>query len=529
MCALPLGAAARRREATTDEALALQSDEKGAAPDSRDSACYVTITASIAVFNSRDRANPVRFEANGSGLRIDGGPAKLGAFGGRLRMATITAGAESAPIHAASGQPSAPAQHRIETLDFIRGVALCGILLMNITGFGLADAYVNPANSGGATGINLWTWIITEVGFEGTQRALFSMLFGASIILLTSRLEAGGRTDVGDIYARRNLWLIGFGLVNSWILLWDGDILYSYGVIALFVFPFRKLSPRRLILCGLFSMALLALWNGYDTSVTLAKHDAYRAAVAARGRGARLTTAQTEAIKAWEEEREHFKSPPQEIRDDIAQHRAGYFSTQRAVARGIMFWQSRGLYRYFFDMFSMILIGMGLYRLGVLTLEWPARLYWTMLALGYGVGITANVIEVRWIMGHQFSAIAFAQTAVSYDLGRLAMTVGHLGALLLFARSGALGWLRRAFAAVGQMAVTNYLTHSLVGLILFTGLGWFGALERHQLYYIVFAIWAAQLVISPIWLRHFRFGPVEWLWRSLTYMKRQPMRRTAAA
>ncbi|HYJ53741.1 MAG TPA: DUF418 domain-containing protein, partial [Allosphingosinicella sp.] len=125
--------------------------------------------------------------------------------------------------------------------------------------------------------------------------------------------------------------------------------------------------------------------------------------------------------------------------------------------------------------------------------------------------------------------VSFAQAAVSYDLGRLGMAVGHLGALLLFARSGALGWLRRAFAAVGQMAVTNYLTHSLVGLTLFTGFGLFGQLERHQLYYVVLAIWAAQLVISPIWLRHFRFGPVEWLWRSLTYMQRQPMRRTAAA
>ena len=86
-----------------------------------------------------------------------------------------------------------------------------------------------------------------------------------------------------------------------------------------------------------------------------------------------------------------------------------------------------------------------------------------------------------------------------------------------------------AFAAVGQMAVTNYLTHSVVCGILFIGLGWYNQLERHQLYYVVFAIWAVQLVASPIWLRHFRFGPVEWLWRTLTYAKRQPMRRAAAA
>ena len=153
----------------------------------------------------------------------------------------------------------------------------------------------------------------------------------------------------------------------------------------------------------------------------------------------------------------------------------------------------------------------------MLTLERPARLYWAMLGLGYGIGLTVNVLETRWIMDHQFSAVSFAQAHISYDLGRLAMTVGHLGALLLFVRSGALGWLRRAFAAVGQMAVTNYLAHSVVCGFLFIGLGWYNTLERHELYYVVAAIWAAQLVISPLWLRHFRFGPVEWLWRSLTY------------
>src|ERR1044072_2245070 len=124
-----------------------------------------------------------------------------GAFG----MATTAAGAEEVIAAAAGTGGAAPAKRRIEALDFVRGVALCGILLMNITGFGLPSAYSNPANSGGATGANLWAWIVTQVGFEGTQRALFSILFGASTILLVSRLERSGRTDAADIYYRRNL------------------------------------------------------------------------------------------------------------------------------------------------------------------------------------------------------------------------------------------------------------------------------------------------------------------------------------
>lgn len=175
----------------------------------------------------------------------------------------------------------------------------------------------------------------------------------------------------------------------------------------------------------------------------------------------------------------------------------------------------------------MMMIGMALLKAGVLTLETPARVLWAMVIGGYTVGLTVNIVETRWIIDHGFSATAFAQVSISYDLGRLAMATGHVGALLLFCRSGVFGWLRRSLAAVGRMALTNYLTHSLLALILFVGFGLFGTLARHQLYVIVFATWAVQLVLSPIWLRHYRFGPVEWLWRALTY-GRAPEFRTRA-
>jgi len=441
-------------------------------------------------------------------------------------MATITADPADPPAQGAK-TGAAPADRRIEALDFVRGVALCGILLMNITAFGLPDAYSNPANAGGASGPDLWAWIITQVGFEGTQRALFSMLFGASTILLVSRLEASGRTDAADIYYRRNLWLIGFGMVNAFIFLWPGDILYAYGLTALFLFPFRNLAPKWLIAIGVAGFVAGAAWNGYDSIRLLDKHDAWVEAVAARDAHRTLTPEQESAITAWSEAREEFKSTPEEIRQSIERHRAGYATMFRRVADANAEIQSWYMYRYFFDIFSMMLIGMALFRMGILTNERPAALYWWMLGGGYAIGLTVNIIETRWILDHQFSALAFAQAGISYDLGRLATAIGHLGALLLFVRSGALAWLRRAFAAVGQMAVTNYLTQSVVCGLFFTGLGFYGELERYQLYYVVLAIWVAQLIISPLWLARFRFGPVEWLWRSLTYVKWQPMRRTA--
>lgn len=445
-------------------------------------------------------------------------------------MATIAdSGANTGELPVPTTGPgrASPAAQRIEALDFVRGVALFGILLMNITSFGLPDAYFNPTNAGGAEGVNLWAWIVTQIGFEGTQRALFSLLFGASVILLTSRLEASGRTDASDIYFRRNLWLIGFGMANAFIFLWHGDILYAYGLTALFVFSFRKMAAKWLIGIGVATLILGTAWTGYETAQLLDKHEAYTEAVAARAAGGSLSQEQQGAVSAWEEARGEFKSTPAGIQKAIDGHTSGYGAAFLYMAPRNSFVQSWFMYRYFFDIFGMMLIGMGLFRLGVLTLERPTRLYLSMLAIGYGVGLTVNIIETRWIMDHQFSALAFAQTNVTYDLGRLAMTIGHLGALLLFVRSGLLPWLRRSMAAVGQMAVTNYLTHSVVCGFIFIGLGYYGQLERHQLYYIVFAIWAAQLVASPIWLNHYRFGPVEWLWRYLTYLKRPPLRHTA--
>lgn len=420
----------------------------------------------------------------------------------------------------------APTSARIEALDFVRGVALFGILLMNINGMGLGPAYDNPMIAGGDTGINLWTWLLINVGFEGTQRALFSMLFGAGVILLSSRFEAAGRTDSGDIFFRRNLWLIGFGLVNSWVLLWEGDILYYYGITALFLYSFRNLSGRILLALGVGALLIGAAWSANDTQRLLNVYD--EAQVAEQVAPAARSDEQTKTIEEWK--KMSLAGPPPPAYAELRKaHTASYTSALFAKAERIKHFQSWNLYRYFFDIFGMMMLGMAFFRLGVLTLEVRTRTYLAMMGGGYAVGLTANILEARWIMNHGFSALAYAQAAISYDLSRLAMTIGHLGALMLFLRSGILSFVRQSMAAVGRMALTNYLTHSVIALVIFVFLGWWGALERHQLYFIVAAIWGVQFVLSPIWLRNFHFGPVEWLWRYLTYGKKPMFRKDAGS
>jgi uncharacterized protein len=415
-----------------------------------------------------------------------------------------------------------PTATRIEALDFVRGVALFGILLMNITGAGLPDSYSDPTNWGGSTGADLWAWMIIQIGFEGTQRALFSMLFGAGLLLFTTRLEAKGREDVAALWMRRTLLLALFGLFNAYVLLWAGDILFHYGVAGLFLFFVRDLKPRTMLAAGGALLLVGSAWNVMDARQTIATHER---AAAAQAAPAPRSAEQERAVQAWRERVEASKEPRANMEAAVARVRGGYFSAYPELAPDGLEWHIWGLTRYPHDILGMMLIGMGLFRLGVLTGERSRRLYASMAVGGYAVGLLTNSLEVASILRGGFSVIAFARAEISYDLGRLAMTIGHLGALLLIARSGLLPALRRRMAAVGQMALTNYLSHSALCLTFFTFLGYYGQLSRAELYWVVLAIWLFQLFASPWWLRHFRFGPVEWLWRALTYGVRPPFRR----
>jgi uncharacterized protein len=184
------------------------------------------------------------------------------------------------------------------------------------------------------------------------------------------------------------------------------------------------------------------------------------------------------------------------------------------------------LYDFFFlDAMAAMLLGMALFKAGVLTARRSARFHGVMVVLGYAVGLAVNYYEGRIIVDGGFSILALDRANLTYHVGRIAMAAGHIGVVMLFYQSGALGFLRRAIAAVGRMALTNYVMHTVICGLLFNGFGFglFGQLERYELYYVVVSIWVFQLVVSPLWLRIFRFGPVEWLWRSLTYWQRQPM------
>lgn len=421
-------------------------------------------------------------------------------------------------------------RERIESLDVLRGFALLGILLMNIVPFGIhGAAYDNPTAAGGSTGPNLAVWAVLHVLAEGKMRCLFSLVFGASMILLTSRLESKG--DAADVYYRRNLWLLLFGIVHAY-LLWAGDILYPYALCALVLYPFRNMVPKRLLIIGGVLIVLTgaaAVGKGFADRDMLAKG---QDALAAEQSGKKLPPEQKDELAAYEQWRKFSRPTPEELEKDAKEWRGDPISVIKARAKVVGFFHAFPYYHpWNWDIWSMMLIGMALYKLGVLSARLPASVYAWMAVAGYGVGIPVNSYTAWLVIQSNFDPIVQAFTGSVYDIGRLSIALGHLGMVMLLCRSGVLRWLTASLAAIGQMAFSNYIFHSVVCSFIFTGYGFalYGRLQRFELYYVVAAIWVFQMIVSPLWLKHYRFGPLEWAWRSLTYWRKQPFRRETAA
>ena len=189
-------------------------------------------------------------------------------------------------------------------------------------------------------------------------------------------------------------------------------------------------------------------------------------------------------------------------------------------------------YTYFsiWDVIAFMLVGMAFYKMGILTGDAPTQVYAWLCFGGLGIGLTLSYIHVNYQIENNFNWFEYCKNVPFqfYELGRIFRFFGIFGLIMTAYKSN---WFHPVFSImrpVGQMAFTNYLTQSLICLILFSGFGFglFGNLERYQVYLVVVYIWIFQLIFCNLWLRFFLYGPFEWSWRSLTYWKKQPFLRT---
>ncbi len=443
------------------------------------------------------------------------------------------------PPHAvvSPGEATRPVMptERISSVDLLRGFSLMGILIMNITDFGLGMsnyafplATVKPVFDGPHWKINTTMWFLRWILAEGKMRALFSMLFGAGVILLTSRAaERGAGVRAADIYTRRNMWLVLFGMVHCYAI-WNGDILYLYGVSALmFLFPFRNVKPTKLLWTAGVVLLLntLLMVGGRGGGAYHVMQEARKANIAL-AQHKTLTEDQIAALKSWKDAQNSWRPDSKKMYQDIAAHQHGWLS-QGADAKDAFQGETLGAYAGWGDWFGLMLMGMALFKLGFFSLKWSTRAYaWTaVIGLGVAWSVTGWGCWYAW-RGHFDIFGANLALQGPYDVTRVAGALGNAAVLLLMMRAGIFKWMLAKIAAVGQMALSNYLLTSLVMKTVFVWgpWHWYGYVEYYKLYYAVAAMWAVNLIFSTLWLKAFRFGPVEWCWRSLTYWKRQPMR-----
>jgi uncharacterized protein len=395
------------------------------------------------------------------------------------------------------------ADERIQALDVLRGVALLGILLMNIQSFSMIEAsYFNPKASGYFDGLDRWIWIAVHVLADSKFMTLFSILFGAGIVLMTTRAERAGARPV-FLHYRRTFWLLLIGAAHAY-LLWFGDVLVWYSLCALVVVWFRKMRPSWLLILGLVAIAvgsLLAILIGL--SLPQMPDDA-RAGF----------------MEGW--------APSEEqIQKEVSIYQGSW--PEQMTRRVPMSLVMHTIVFFFFASWragGLMLVGMALFKWGMLSAEMSRTFYrWLVLVGLVGMAIVSYGIYTNFVAGWTLDYSRFLGLQYNY-WASLLVSAGYLGLVMLWCRRQVLERLKTSLAAVGRMAFTNYLMHTIVCTTIFYGhgLGLYSEANRSLQMLVVLGIWVFQLAYSPVWLRHFRFGPFEWLWRSLTYMKLQPFR-----
>ena len=408
---------------------------------------------------------------------------------------------------------------RIATLDIVRGVAVMGILAMNIVAFAMPfQAYFNPTAFGADGAIDYVSWLVSFIFVDGKMRGLFSFLFGASMLLVIERAEAsGGRAR--SIHFRRMLWLLVFGLLHLFFI-WFGDILATYALIGMIAWRFRNMAPRKLIRWGMILLTIQFLI--YAALAT----GAYFLSQAAAQPGAAADT-----VKEWQALQGKFAAPTgQPLTDKLALFQGGYgglverrLEDHAATPLGALIMMGWETLAYF-------LLGMAAFRSGFLTGDWAPERYRKWAIRGLAISIPAYAV-LAWILASDDFSVPMVVAVVMAGTVpfRPAMILAYAALIILVTRPG--GWLVDRIAAAGRVAFTNYLGTSIIMTSLFYGygLGLYGSFDRAELWLVVIAMWALMLAWSKPWLDRFAYGPFEWAWRSLSRWKVQPMRKAVTA
>lgn len=392
---------------------------------------------------------------------------------------------------------------RLVVLDLIRGIAVLGILVMNIQFFSQPiSAYSNPTSYGDFSGINFWIWAFSHVLFDQKFIAIFSLLFGVGVLIFLTNLTKKNLSPYKFHFARM-VFLLLFGIVHG-LFIWAGDILVSYALCGMIIYWFRHSKSSTLLVSACFLILLFStILFSLGVLIPILSDDV-------------LT-----------QEIQNLWHPTPLIHQlEVAAYNGNWLQVNEQRIYHKILIQLDSFY-YFPHLIALMFIGMTLFKTGLIQGIKSSRFY---LTTGLGLtlfGWTCSALGIYNNVIHQFSwDYSLFQGSLYNYWGSVFSSLGYIALIIFWYQCHGHSLIKRLLINVGQMAFTNYILQSLIctSIIYGYGFGLFGQLARLEQIFFVVTIWTALLVFSSVWLRYFRFGPLEWLWRSLTYMSWQPIR-----
>ena len=385
-------------------------------------------------------------------------------------------------------------KNRIHSLDLIRGFAVLGILIMNITSFSqISMAYMNPTIGAGLEGYNQYFHGFNYIFADTRFMSIFSILFGAGVVLFTQRIEAKARRVVA-LHYKRMFWLLIFGLIHAYFI-WAGDILVAYAICGSLVFFFRKKSIRTLLIMAVI-LFLIPICLNYMTYHGMPE-EALESTFAFFYPSTEQIVAQTKIMQG-----SYIEQMPLRIENAL--------ELQTLVFMIDTFWRTS----------AMMLLGMILYRKGILSADNSTVYYKNMMWVVFVPGLIISCVGLNQVYSSDWSGAYVMNIGANYKfVSGLLMALGYIGLVIWIYKKGIFKKLQNRLKATGRMAFTNYIGMSVICTLIFNGhgLGLYGTFDRFQQFLIVMGVWVIMLIISPKVLKKYQFGPLESMWRKLTY------------
>jgi uncharacterized protein len=396
-------------------------------------------------------------------------------------------------------------EDRIEALDITRGFALLGILIMNIQSFSMPGAtYINPKAYGDFNGINKIVWILGYIFADLKFLTLFSLLFGAGIILFCQKAEPKN-VNAKSLHFRRMWGLFIFGIIHSYFF-WYGDILLFYSICGSIAYFFKDKSSKYLIVLAIILFIIPTLYNVFM--------------------GVSIQHLPQESLGNLIE---NWKPSPSSIQKEISDYLGGFISAFHRRFKTSIFMQTYIFLSIFiWRITGTMLLGMAIYKSSFFHMGWKSKSYLKLLSFLLPMGLGVTVLGVYLYFYNDFSLKYGMFIGNQFTFwGSIPLAISYAIAIVFMIKSKKLILLSTHLTAIGKMAFSNYFLQTLICTTLFYGHGFslFGKLERWHQAALTILIWIFQLWLSPIWLRYFRFGPMEWLWRSFTYKKFYPIHK----